>query len=152
MAIANYLAAAALLFVSAPAAAQSGAARAAEHHVIGRLSANPYAPTSTASPAQRFDPDSVTNPFGRYGSMFSPTGAANPNAIDTPALIDSAGRYRGKLSANRYDADSVSNPYGRYGSAYSADSINNRYGAGNKFAPDSPHNPHGVGLRIVGKE
>jgi hypothetical protein len=117
--------------------------------VLGHLSANPYAPGSTENAAGRSDPNGVTNPHGPYGSRVSPTSAANPFATATPTLEDSAGRYRGKLSANPFDAGSVSNPYGRYGSAYSPDSINNPYGAGNPSAPDSPHNRYGQGLRIL---
>ena len=50
----------------------------------GRLSANPY------------DPDSISNPFGRYGSKFSPDSINN--------------RYG---AGNPHDLDSPSNPYGR---------------------------------------
>ena len=121
----------------------------AARDLLGHLSANPYAPGSTANSAGRSDPNSVTNPHGLYGSRVSPTSAANPFATATPTLEDSAGRYRGKLSANPFDADSVSNPYGRYGSASSPDSINNPFGAGNPYAPDSPRNRHGQGLRIL---
>jgi hypothetical protein len=125
------------------------ATEAAARGVLGHLSANPYAPGSTANSAGRSDPSSVTNPQGPYGSRVSPTSAANPFATATPTLEDSAGRYRGKLSANPFDADSVSNPYGRYGSASSPDSINNPFGAGNPYAPESPHNRYGQGLRIL---
>lgn len=131
-------------------ACAAGPAAAQEH--LGHLSANRYAPGSTANPASRPRPDSVTNPHGRYGSRAGAQSANNPMATDTPTLEDGAGRFRGKLSANPYDADSVSNPYGRYGSAFSPDSINNRYGAGNPFSPDSPHNPYGQGLRILAPE
>jgi len=119
---------------------------------LGNLSANPYAPGSAAGPSRRFDPNSITNPQGRYGSPLSPHSATNPLATEAPTLRDSRGTYRGKLSANPYDADSVSNPYGRYGSRYSPDSINNPTGAGNRFAPDSPHNPFGRGLEIFGED
>lgn len=132
------------------AAAAPANARDAGRAQIGNLSANPYAPGSTANPAQKFDADSVTNPYGRYGSPFSPDSATNPHATNAPALVDSSGTYRGKLSANRYDADSVSNPYGRYGSKYSPDSVNNPYGAGNPYLPASPHNKHGQGVGIFG--
>lgn len=134
------------------AAFSAGAAVAKDsgsRQVLGHLSANPYARGSTANSAGRSDPNSVTNPQGPYGSRVSPTSAANPFATATPTLEDSAGRYRGKLSANPFDADSVSNPFGRYGSASSPDSINNPFGAGNPYAPDSPHNRYGQGLRIL---
>lgn len=39
---------------------------------IGKLSANPY------------DPDSVSNPYGRYGSPYSPYGGGNPYRSDSP--------------------------------------------------------------------
>ena len=134
-------AAAAWLTAGAPAAAQT---------YIGQYSANPFAPRSTAAPGSAFDPNSVNNPAGRYGSPLSPSSARNPSATDAPKLYDSAGRYRGKLSANPFDPESVANPYGRYGSRYSPDSVNNPYGAGSPFAPESPHNPFGTGLRIHG--
>ena len=53
-----------------------------------------------------------------------------------PALYNEDGNFRGRLNKDRYDPDSVSNPYGRYGSKYSPDSINNRFGAGSRYAPD----------------
>jgi hypothetical protein len=138
------IAVAALLgLLGAPALAQAE---------LGRLSANPHAPGSTANPASRFHPNSVTNPYGRYGSPHDPASAANPYATDAPKLFDDAGRYRGRLSANPYDPDSIANPHGRYGSRYSPDSVNNPHGAGNPFAPDSPTNPHGRGLRIIGRD
>jgi len=49
----------------------------------GRLSANPY------------DPDSTSNPFGRYGSRFSPDSINNHSGAGSP-----------------HDVDSPSNPYG----------------------------------------
>lgn len=124
----------------------------AAQEYLGNLSANPYAPGSTADPAGPLRSESVTNSHGGYGSPTGAQSAANPMATDTPALEDNAGRYRGKLSANPYDADSVSNPYGRYGSAYSPESINNPFGAGNPFAADSPRNPYGQGLRVLAPE
>ncbi|MGE4064773.1 MAG: hypothetical protein AB7E79_15525 [Rhodospirillaceae bacterium] len=125
---------------------------AAAQTYLGQFSANPHAPQSTAAPAQRFAPDSVINPMGRYGRPTSAQSATNPFATDAPELYDSAGRYRGKLSANPYDPDSISNPYGRYGSRTSPDSVNNPYGAGNPYAPESPTNRFGAGLRIIGKD
>ena len=105
---------------------------------LGELSANPYAPNSTANPHGRGSPhapNSVTNPFGHYGSPFSKQSATNPYATDAPSLYDQQGNYRGKLSANPYDPDSTNNPYG----------------AGSPYRPDSPTNPYGSGWRIEGK-
>ncbi len=95
---------------------------------------NPY---GAGSP---YNPDSVNNRYGRYGSPYSNESANNPYATNAPKLYDSQGNYRGRLSNNPYDPDSTSNPYGRYGSPYSPDSPNNPYGAGN---------PYGTPLRDV---
>lgn len=115
---------------------------------LGNLSANPFNSDSTANAANRFNPDSVTNPYGQYGNAYSNTSANNPYVTNAPKLYDSNGNYRGRLSNNKMDPDSVSNPYGRYGNPYSPDSINNPYGAGNKFNSGSPNNPYGQGWRI----
>ncbi len=50
----------------------------------GKLSANPY------------DPDSTSNPYGRYGSRFSPDSINNPYG-----------------AGSLYRSDSLTNPYGR---------------------------------------
>ena len=120
---------------------------------IGNWSANPYDPNSTSNPygaGNPYDPNSISNPYGPYGNPYSPNSATNPYAMEAPALYDSQGNYRGRLSANPYDPDSVSNPYGRYGNPYSPDSVNNPYGAGNPYSSDSPSNPYGQGLSIYG--
>jgi hypothetical protein len=48
---------------------------ASTEEFLGELSANPYAPDSTA------------NPYGEYGSPYSPTSARNPYATEAPALV-----------------------------------------------------------------
>jgi len=50
----------------------------------GKLSANPY------------DPDSTSNPYGRYGSPYSPDSITNPYGAGNP-----------------YSPTSPTNPYGR---------------------------------------
>jgi len=99
--------------------------------------------------ANRFDPDSLSNPFGagspfktdglnnpysQYGSRYSNDSWRNPYATNAPKLYSDDGTYRGRLSANRYDPDSTSNPYGQYGSRYSPDSINNPYGTHGRYS------------------
>jgi len=99
----------------------------------------PYDPRCVNNPygaGSPYNPNSINNPYGPYGSPYSKKSANNPYATDAPKLYDSAGNYRGRLSANPYDPDSTSNPYGRYGSRYSPDSINNPYGAGNPYNPN----------------
>ncbi|MHC4091884.1 MAG: hypothetical protein ACYSVY_16735 [Planctomycetota bacterium] len=120
---------------------------------LGRWSANPYAPGSTANPHGAGSPygNTVTNPYGPYGSPYGDKSAANPYATDAPKLYDGDGKYRGRLSRNPHDPDSIANPYGRYGSPYSPDSVNNPYGAGSPYRRDSPYNPYGRGLSIQGQ-
>lgn len=122
---------------------------------LGRLSANRFDPDSTSNPFGAGSPfryDSINNQFGPYGSPFSSRSANNPYATDPPKLYDSEGNYRGRLSRNPYDPDSISNPFGRYGSPFSPESINNPFGAGNPYSIDSPNNPLGKGWRIEGSE
>lgn len=116
------------------------------NRAIGSLSANAYGAGNS------YHPDSINNPYGRYGNPYSNTSATNPYATNAPMLFDRQGNYRGRLSANPYHPDSTSNPYGRFGSPYSATSINNPYGAGNPYAADSPTNPYGRGWVIIGQK
>lgn len=55
---------------------------------LGKFSANRYDPDSVSNPFGRygspFSPDSINNPFGPYGSPFSPSSARNPYAPATP--------------------------------------------------------------------
>ena len=48
----------------------------------GNLNANPYDPNSVANPYGRYgsqySPDSVNNPYGRYGSQYAPDSPNNP--------------------------------------------------------------------------
>jgi hypothetical protein len=55
-----------------------------QHGLSGTLSTNPY------------DPDSMSNPYGRYGSPFSPDSIKNPYGAGNP-----------------YNPSSPTNPYGR---------------------------------------
>jgi hypothetical protein len=49
---------------------------------LGNLNANRYDPDSVANPygryGSRYSPDSINNPYGEYGSRYSPQGARNP--------------------------------------------------------------------------
>jgi hypothetical protein len=122
---------------------------------LGNYSANRNDPNSTGNAfgaGSAYNPNSINNPHGRYGSIHSNSSANNSYATDAPKLYDSEGNYRGRLSSNPYDPDSISNPFGRYGSRFSPDSVNNPYGAGNPYAPDSPTNPYGQGLSIQGAD
>ena len=91
---------------------------------VGNYTANPYLPRSTPQPSgtfnnpygngtnspklydnegqfhgnlnsNRYDPDSVANPFGQYGSRYSPGSINNPYG-----------------AGSQYNQDSPNNPYG----------------------------------------
>jgi len=113
---------------------------------LGTLSNNPYDPNSISNPYGRYgnpySPDSVNNPYGKFGSPYSPYSATNPYATQAPRIVNP---YLGRLSANPYAPESVSKPFGKYGSPYSPSSITNPYGLyGNPFSPSSVANPHAV--------
>jgi hypothetical protein len=142
------------LFGLAPwASAQIGSPElfAADGEYLGNVNANQFDPNSIANPFGRYGSpyaaDSVNNPFGRYGSQFSSTGAANPYATtNTPIVISPDGTYLGRYSANKFDPESVSNQFGTYGSQFSPTSINNQFGNyGSRFSPSGAMNPFGFG-------
>lgn len=114
---------------------------------LGRLSANKYDPESVSNPLGMYgNPygNTVNNPLSIYGSQYSPVSInyTLPSG-SSPILIGEDGKYLGKLNSNIYDPESVSNPYGRYGSPYSPDSINNPYGKyGSPYSPYSVTNPY----------
>lgn len=123
--------------------------RDGEWKFLGNLNANRFDPDSVSNPYGRygspFSPDSVNNPFGRYGSLFSPYSARNPHAASAPAILSPRGEYLGSFSSNPYHPDSVANPSGRYGSRFSPDSINNPFGRyGSPFSPESANYPYGA--------
>lgn len=49
---------------------------------LGNLNENRYDPNSVANPYGRYgnpySPDSINNPYGRYGNPYSPNSAHNP--------------------------------------------------------------------------
>src|SRR3990172_12777045 len=121
---------------------------------LGNLSANRFDFNSTSNPfgkGSSFNYNSINNQFGKYGSPFSNRSVNNPFATNAPKLYYSQLNYRGKLSSNPFDPDSISNSFGRYGSKFSPDSIKNEFGAGSPFKHDSPNNPFGKGLTIIGE-
>ena len=139
----------AFLLLSIPAFAQ-------QDQYLGRLSSNPYDPQSVSNPygtyGSQYSPTSINNPYGAYGSAYSPLSVNDPYTMNAPRLYSSDGTYLGKLSSNRNDPDSVSNPYGRYGSPYSGASINNSFSPyGSAYSNMSPRNPYATQApRIVG--
>lgn len=58
---------------------------------LGNLSANRYDPNSISNPygtyGSPYSPISVNNPYSMYGSPYSPYSATNPYAVQTPVII-----------------------------------------------------------------
>ncbi|MBE7543376.1 MAG: hypothetical protein M9913_18690 [Bryobacteraceae bacterium] len=117
---------------------------------LGNLNANPHDPDSIANPYGRYgsrsSPTSINNPYSPYGSPHSPHSARNRYSSSAPRIVAPSGLYLGRYSANRHAPDSIANPYGRYGSRSSPTSINNPYSRyGSTHSPDSARNPRGRG-------
>ena len=59
---------------------------------LGKLSNNRLDPDSTSNPLGRYgsslSPDSINNSLGKYGSRFSNESANNPYATDAPSIYD----------------------------------------------------------------
>ena len=55
---------------------------------LGEMNRNQYDPNSTSNPYGRYgsqySPDSINNPYGTYGSQYSPLSPNNPYAVGTP--------------------------------------------------------------------
>ena len=114
---------------------------------LGNFNSNKYDPNSVSNPygqyGSPYSPKSVHNPYGVYGSPYSPYSATNPYTTQAPTIVAPNGQYLGRFSSNPYDPDSVSNPYGQYGSRYSPTSVNNPYGVyGSPYSPYSATNPY----------
>ena len=65
---------------------------------LGNLNNNRYDPNSVANPYGRYgspySPNSINNPYGRYGSPYSPNSARNPYATNPPRVYAPSGTYR----------------------------------------------------------
>ena len=57
---------------------------------LGNLSANPYDTNSVSNPYGRYgseySADSINNPYGKYGSQYSNDSPNNPYATNPPAI------------------------------------------------------------------
>lgn len=59
---------------------------------LGKLNSNQYDPDSVSNPYGRYgseySPDSINNPYGRYGSEYSNESPNNPYATEAPNIYD----------------------------------------------------------------
>lgn len=114
---------------------------------LGNLNKNKYDPNSVSNPygqyGSPYSSTSINNPYSQYGSPFSQDSISNPYTTEGPKIIANDGQYLGNLNSNKYDPNSVSNPYGQYGSPYSPTSVNNPYSQyGSPYSPTSAKNPY----------
>lgn len=62
---------------------------------LGTLNNNRYDPDSVSNPygqyGSKYSPDSINNPYGQYGSRYSPDSPNNPYATNPPAIISPGG-------------------------------------------------------------
>ncbi len=59
---------------------------------LGNLNNNSYDPNSVSNPygqyGSPYSPNSINNPYGKYGSPYSPDSANNPYSTGGPIIID----------------------------------------------------------------
>lgn len=59
---------------------------------LGTLSSNPYDPDSVSNPSgqygSQYSQDSINNPAGEYGSPYSDKSINNPYATNPPIILD----------------------------------------------------------------
>lgn len=112
---------------------------------LGKLSTNRYDSESISNPYGRYGSpygQTVTNPYSIYGSPYSSKSVSNPYATDAPRIYAADGTYLGKLSSNPYDPESISNPFGKYGSPYGNNLMNPFSKYGSEFSSESWRNPY----------
>ncbi len=85
---------------------------------LGNLNDNKYDSNSISNPygtyGSKYSSDSIKNPYSEYGSKYSDKSVTNPYTMNAPKIYDQYGNYAGKLSANKYDPDSINNPSSMY--------------------------------------
>jgi hypothetical protein len=71
-----------LLAIAFPAAAQSPRLYAPNGTFLGNVNSNQYDPNSISNPygqyGSPYSPNSINNPYGQYGSPYSPNSVHNP--------------------------------------------------------------------------
>jgi hypothetical protein len=74
-----------------PLATMSPDIYGADETYLGKLSSNPYDPNSVSNPygqyGSPYSPTSINNRFGTYGNPYSPLSATNPYTTTAPAIV-----------------------------------------------------------------
>lgn len=80
-----------LTVVSAVAFADPPALYSKDGKYLGNLSSNPYDKNSVSNPygkyGSKYSPDSINNEYGKYGSPYSSESVNNPYATNAPRVI-----------------------------------------------------------------
>lgn len=80
------------LIVTAPAIAGNKFLVSPDGTYLGKVNGNQYDPNSVSNPygqyGSRYSQDSVNNPYGQYGSQYSNKSANNPYATQKPFTVD----------------------------------------------------------------
>lgn len=88
---------AALVFFSAGAVQADPYIVSPNGKYLGNLNNNQYDPNSVSNPYGRYgsqySPDSINNPYGRYGSKYSNESPNNPYATQSPKIISPNNNY-----------------------------------------------------------
>jgi hypothetical protein len=53
----------------------------------------------------QYSSSSIFNRFGDFGSLYSDYSACNPYATDPPVIVDSDGKFYGRLTVNQYNSE-----------------------------------------------
>lgn len=81
----------ALITITMIARAESPVIVSPDGQYLGNLNSNEYDPNSVANPYGRYgspySPDSINNTYGQYGSPYSPDSATNPYTTGGPKII-----------------------------------------------------------------
>lgn len=85
-----------------------------EHGVyLGCLNCSQYDPDSVynehGSYGSSYSLNSIFNAYGEYGSRYSNESACNPYASDPPVIVDPYGRFYGRLTLNLYHPEANDN-------------------------------------------
>jgi len=90
------------VFSGSSAMAQSPQIYAPDGTYLGNLNSNQFDPNSVSNPygqyGSQYSPNSINNPYGKYGSPYSPNSVNNPyaNPQNTPRIVvPETGGYSG---------------------------------------------------------
>ncbi len=86
----------------------------ADRRFLGCLSCSRFDPDSVHNEfghyGSRYSAYSIWNPYGRYGSPYSNFSPCNPYATRPPVVLDNDGLYYGRLTLNLFLPDAISEP------------------------------------------